>query len=87
MGRTVEDVTVEESQIAALRERLADGCHRGCDYDEAEGGLVSHCADCQHWITSLAYMMFVSYERGLPDPAETGTDRHGAQLTNKKGKT
>jgi hypothetical protein len=39
--------------------RLAEGCHSGCDYDEAEGALVCHCASCQLTIVQLAYEMFV----------------------------
>lgn len=38
--------------LRELIQRLDDGCHKGCDYDEAEGGLVNHCTACCTWITT-----------------------------------
>ncbi len=44
--------------------RLADGCHKGCDYDEAEGGLHNNCEKCRGWLVTTAYQLFISGEGG-----------------------
>jgi NTP pyrophosphatase (non-canonical NTP hydrolase) len=38
---------------------VADGCHRQCEYDEAEGGLLDHCKSCRDKIAALAHRIFV----------------------------
>ncbi len=43
---------------AMFIERLEDGCS-GCEFDEAEGGLVNHCDTCCRWLTTQAYELFV----------------------------
>ena len=45
-------------QRTRYRDRLENGCH-GCDFDEAEGGLMNHCDECCRWLTEHAYEMFV----------------------------
>lgn len=60
----MNDVRCSNQQVKnRLRELfsvLADGCHRGCDYDEAEGGLIEHCSKCQRSITVIAYELFIA---------------------------
>jgi len=41
-----------------LIDLLENGCS-GCDFDEAEGGLMNHCSDCCRKITTLAYYLLV----------------------------
>lgn len=41
-----------------FRRLLLEGCHRGCDYDEAEGGILNHCKECQKAIVESAYTIF-----------------------------
>jgi hypothetical protein len=42
-----------------MMRRLREGCHSGCDYDEAEGGIINHCPNCCTKITRDAYTLFV----------------------------
>ena len=49
---------MSDVSVASFRTYLKDGCS-GCEFDEAEGGLLNHCAACQLLITSLAYGIFV----------------------------
>ena len=44
---------------AELDRLLRDGCHRGCDYDEAEGGLFNHCDKCCRRIATLVYQELI----------------------------
>lgn len=41
-------------------DRLVDGCHRDCNYDEAEGGLVNHCDACCRKITTDLFELIVT---------------------------
>ena len=54
--REVVDQDQAEATLSALRRALR-GCG-GCDWDEAEGGLVDHCAACQRQITTIALGLF-----------------------------
>lgn len=40
-----------------FRTLLEEGCHQGCDYDEAEGGLLNHCDRCCRKIAEFAVQM------------------------------
>ncbi len=39
--------------------KVAAGCFQ-CEFDEAEGGLVDHCKDCQREIVTAAYALFAT---------------------------
>lgn len=70
--------------VQASRKSLMAGCN-GCDYDEAEGGLVNHCDACCRKITARLYGLLVLGE--MPEPKkERGryvhaqpNDIHGGQ--------
>lgn len=53
-----------------MRLRLL-GCS-SCDYDEAEGDLLDHCASCQKKIVALAYELFAQQRYTILAPAEPG---------------
>ena len=44
--------------------KLGAGCPY-CDFDEAEGGLLDHCRDCQREIVTLAYRLFCTEGRRI----------------------
>lgn len=46
------DPTVKEFQ------KLLKGCQR-CDYDEAEGVLIDHCAECRRKVTLFAWKTYM----------------------------
>lgn len=52
-----------EGMLSLLRE----GCAR-CDFDEAEGGLVNHCRDCQRKIVTQAYEALIQKDYQLVPP-------------------
>lgn len=51
------------SDLAIQLHNALKGC-TGCEWDEAEGDLVDHCAKCQRRVTTLAYELFIG--RGTP---------------------
>lgn len=55
---------------------LEDGCHQGCDYDEAEGGLLNHCEDCCRKITAQAYELFAIQMIPLEQIEDRDGDRY-----------
>ena len=48
-----------KQDLQKFRDLLEEGCHQGCDYDEAEGDLIDHCDACCRKITVLAYELLV----------------------------
>lgn len=53
-----ETKTLSKKAVRVLS-NILEGCHR-CEFDEAEGDIVDHCADCcrrgmawayQHWMS------------------------------------
>lgn len=51
MRRVMRD---QRKALVALKTSVENSCSQ-CDYDEAEGFLVNHCAKCCHRITALAW--------------------------------
>lgn len=58
MNRKPPKATRNREIAQRMVKRLIEGC-RGCDFDEAEGGLVDHCAECKHAIVTDAYELFI----------------------------
>lgn len=53
-------VTTKRAALGTFRrmqEKLRNGCGR-CSFDEAEGGIVEHCNDCQRTIVMFAWTLF-----------------------------
>lgn len=45
------------AEYRRMQQKLRNGCH-ACEFDEAEGGIINHCADCRLWIVRIAYELF-----------------------------
>jgi len=52
----VHQAALQASIQIALRRITEQSCSK-CNYDEAEGGLIGHCADCCLRITTQAYRL------------------------------
>ena len=76
-GHTVRSARQHRTALSLqFLERLKDGCSRGCDFDEAEGGLVNHCRQCQVELVTLAYDLFVNRGATIGEPAQRTDDPH-----------
>lgn len=51
LRRVVRD---QRALLVRLKKSVDESCGK-CDYDEAEGGLVNHCPECCHRITTMAW--------------------------------
>lgn len=55
------DKAEKKMSMPELKKALDTCCQQGCDYDEAEGGLINHCDKCCRKIVKK--LVGIYYER------------------------